>query len=247
MPTAVLLSGGLDSAVLLAEEAAAGEVQPIYVSVGLAWEPAEQAMVSRFLASTSLQARGDRVRPLVSLSVDMRDVYAATHWAVQGRPPAYDTPDEDVYLPGRNVILLAKAAVLCAANHIERLVLGTLAHNPFPDATPNFRAAMARALSLGLAHDLQIDAPYADTGKADVIRRGAALGVPFELTLSCMSPQSESQSSIRSQELVEGRSPQSAIHCGTCSKCRERHDAFVDAGVPDPTTYATTVNVQGQP
>ena len=87
MPTAVLLSGGLDSAVLLAEEAASGAVQPIYVSVGLAWERAEQAMVSRFLASTSLQAIGDRVRPLVSLSVDMRDVYAATHWAIEGRPP----------------------------------------------------------------------------------------------------------------------------------------------------------------
>jgi len=166
--------------------------------------------------------------------VDMRDVYAATHWAVEGRPPAYHTPDEDVYLPGRNVILLAKAAVYCAAAKIERLVLGTLAHNPFPDATPEFRTAMARALSLGLAHDLQIDAPYASTSKADVIRRGAALAVPFELTLSCMNPPSAS-----SQQ-------PSAIHCGVCSKCRERHDAFVEAGVPDPTTYAKTVNVGRQ-
>ena len=235
MSTAVLLSGGLDSAVLLAEEAASGEVQPIYVSAGLAWEPSEQATVSRFLASPSLNRR---VRPLVSLTVDMRDVYAATHWAVEGRPPAYHTPDEDVYLPGRNVILLGKAAVYCAAAKIERLVLGTLAHNPFPDATLEFRTAMARALSLGLAHDLQIDAPYANTSKADVIRRGAALGVPFELTLSCMNPQSAIKSAISTQ--------QSAMHCGTCSKCRERHDAFVEAGVPDPTTYATTVNVGRQ-
>ena len=93
-----------------------------------------------------------------------------------------------MYLPGRNVILLGKSAVFCAANRIERLVLGTLAHNPFPDATPDFRAAMARALSLGLAHTLHVDAPYAGASKAEVIRRGAALGVPFELTLSCMSP-----------------------------------------------------------
>jgi 7-cyano-7-deazaguanine synthase len=241
MRTAVLLSGGLDSAVLVAEEAASGTVQPIYVSVGLAWEPAERAIVSRFLASAPLEARGDRVRPLVSLSVEMRDVYAATHWAMQGRPPAYHTPDEDVYLPGRNVILLGKAAVFCAANHIERLVLGTLAHNPFPDATPEFRAAMARALSLGLAHDLQIDAPYAGTSKADVIRRGAALGVPFELTLSCMSPH---QSAIKSATKSAISTLQSAIHCGTCSKCRERHDAFVDAGLSDPTEYATTINLR---
>src|SRR4029077_16568208 len=134
-----------------ADEARSGDVHPVYVSAGLAWEAAERAIVSAFLARAPL---GGRVRPLVSLGVDMRDVYAATHWAVEGRPPAYHTPDEDVYLPGRNVILLGKAGVYCAAVKIERLVLGTLAHNPFPDATPEFRMAMARALSLGLAHDL---------------------------------------------------------------------------------------------
>ena len=231
MTTAVLLSGGLDSAVLVADEAATGEVQPIYVSVGLAWEPAELAMVTRFLDSEPVKARGRRIRPLVSLSVDMRDVYAATHWAMQGRPPAYHTPDEDVYLPGRNVILLGKAAVFCAAAGLDRLVLGTLAHNPFPDATPEFRSAMARALSLGLAHDLRIDAPYAGTSKAEVILRGAALGVPFELTMSCMNPRPSADD------------PRRAIHCGECSKCRERHDAFVDAGVADPTEYVTRDNV----
>jgi 7-cyano-7-deazaguanine synthase len=222
MATAVLFSGGLDSAVLLADEAAKGDVQPIYVTVGLAWEAAERSMVSRLVESAPL---GGRVRPVVELSVDMRDVYAATHWAVEGRPPSYHTPDEDVYLPGRNIVLLGKAGVYCAAANLDRIVLGTLAHNPFPDATPEFRAAMARALSLGLAHNLEIDAPYSNSSKADVIKRGVALGVPFELTLSCMTPQSAI------------RNPQSAMHCGTCSKCRERHDAFLEAGVEDRTSY----------
>src|SRR5207248_7110099 len=104
MASAILLSGGLDSAVLLAEEAAAGDVQPIYVSVGLAWEDAEKETIASLLASTP----GAHIWPIVSLGVDMRDVYAATHWAVEGRPPEYHTPDEDVYLPGRNVVLLGK-------------------------------------------------------------------------------------------------------------------------------------------
>ena len=249
MRTAVLLSGGLDSAVLAAEEAAAGEMHPVYVSVGLAWEAAERAIVARFLEHAALRAR-----PLVSLAIDMRDVYAATHWAVEGRPPAYHTPDEDVYLPGRNVTLLAKAAIYCAAAKIDRLVIGTLAHNPFPDATPEFRAAMARALTLGLDHPLRIDAPYAGTSKADVIRRGAALGVPFELTLSCMKPSvvgpQPSRLRSRTTHASSGEARQSAqgataaaLHCGECSKCRERHDAFVEAGIADRTLYVSTANL----
>src|SRR5262245_17578042 len=214
MPSAVLLSGGLDSAVLLAEEAARGDVQPIYVSVGLAWEEAERDIVAQLLATA---AGRSRIRPLVSLSVDMRDVYDAAHWAIAGQPPAYHTPDEDVYLPGRNVILLGKAGVYCAAARIDRIAIGTLAHNPFPDATPEFRTTLARALSLGLDWTIGIDAPFAALSKADVVRRGLALGVDFTLTLSCMNP--------------------SPLHCGLCSKCRERHDAFLEAGVADPTRY----------
>jgi len=170
------------------------------------------------------------LRPLVSLSIDMRDVYPSTHWALLGRPPTYHTPDEDVYLPGRNVVLLGKAGVFCAAARIGRLVLGTLDHNPFPDATPEFRTAMADALSKGLGWGLDIDAPYAAVSKADVIHRGVALGLPLELTLSCMNPVTGAPAAV-----LEPSAP--ARHCGLCSKCRERHDAFLQAGVGDPTKY----------
>jgi 7-cyano-7-deazaguanine synthase len=252
MPTAVLLSGGLDSAVLLAEEAARDSVQPIYVSVGLAWEAAERAAVAALLACVGARTLA---RNLISLSVDMRDVYPRAHWAVEGRPPAYHTPDEDVYLPGRNIVLLGKAGVYCASARLDRLVIGTLAHNPFPDATPAFRDSMAGTLSLGLSHALRIEAPYAELSKAEVIRRGATMGVPMELTLSCMKPIRRVQKGQEVEEVQEvwraGRAPVERFeplapfapleplyrHCGSCSKCRERHDAFVESGTSDPTEY----------
>lgn len=214
--TAVLCSGGLDSAVLVAHEAERHRVRPLYVSVGLAWEDAERAWLARLLASPAFDGR---VSAPVRLDVTMRDVYPASHWAFRGEPPAYDTPDRDVYLTGRNIVLISKAGVYCAQHNIGRIAIGPLAGNPFPDATSGFFHAMSRALSIGLAHDLIIEAPFAALRKADVIQLGLSLGVPLELTLSCMDPSA-------------------GAHCGRCSKCRERRDAFAKAGVPDPTGYA---------
>ena len=160
--------------------------------------------------------------PPVALAFDMRDVYSPAHWAMQGTPPAFDTPDEEVYLTGRNVILLSKAAVYLATSELAptRVLMGQLAGNPFPDATPAFLDTMGQALSLGLATTVDVQAPLARMRKADVIRRGMELGVPLQLTLSCMQP-------------LNG------LHCGRCSKCRERLDGFREAGIADPARYAS--------
>ena len=215
--TAVLFSAGLDSAVLLAAAAQQEPVVPIYVSVGLAWEAEEQAMAARLFASGAYRGR---VRPLVALRFDMRDVYPASHWAILGEPPAFDTPDADVYIEGRNVVLICKACVYMARHGLTRLLIGTLANNPFPDASAAFFEAMGRAVSMGLGARIVVETPFAGLHKVEVVRRGLELGVPLELTLSCMRPSH-------------------GLHCGLCSKCRERRDAFLEAGVEDPTKYAT--------
>lgn len=213
----VLFSGGLDSAVLLAlERQTHSPVHPLHVRAGLAWEDAERRAIDRLLAAPAFSTG---VAPLATITADMRDVYPASHWAVTGNPPAYDTPDEDVYLEGRNVVLLSKAAVLAARLGVPRIALGPLAANPFPDASPAFFRAIAQALSLGLNRDVEIATPLAALHKDQVIRVGSELGVPLELSLSCMNPLGDR-------------------HCGRCSKCRERRDAFRDAEIRDATDYA---------
>jgi 7-cyano-7-deazaguanine synthase len=215
-PSCVLFSGGLDSAVLLALELRShAPVHPGHVRAGLAWEDAERRAIDRLLTAPAFAGAA----ALSTIVVDMRDVYPATHWAVTGRPPAYDTPDEDVYLEGRNIVLLSKTGVLCARLKVNRIVLGPLSNNPFPDASPEFFQTMAKTLSLGLARDIAIATPLTDRHKEDVVRLGVELGVPLERSLSCMNPHGDT-------------------HCGACSKCRERRDAFRIAGVEDPTTYA---------
>jgi 7-cyano-7-deazaguanine synthase len=222
--TAVLFSGGLDSAVLLASvlRPAAGQagpghgpVQPLYVSTGLAWERAELAIVARLLRAEAFHGAA----PFVCLRFDVSDIYPPTHWAIRGEAPGFDTPDEDVYLEGRNIALLSKASIHMARAGLTRIFIGPLAGNPFPDATLEFFDLLGRALSAGLARPLEIVAPFLSLHKAEVIALGASLGVPLEHTLSCMQPVGE-------------------IHCGQCSKCRERRDGFRDAGIADPTRYA---------
>jgi 7-cyano-7-deazaguanine synthase len=214
--SAVLVSGGLDSVVLLATELAAGfDVWPVQIRAGLAWEDGEAVALDRLLRTEPLR---DRARPLTTLTVDMRDVYPTNHWALSDRPPGYNSPDEAVYLPGRNIVLTAKTAVFAHERGIHRIALGLLAGNPFPDATPAFFDAMSRALSVGLAGSVTIATPLGAMHKADVIRHGDALGVRLELTMSCLRPRNDR-------------------HCGNCNKCRERREAFAAAGVEDQTAY----------
>lgn len=213
---AVLASGGLDSAVLVAQLVSEGrEVTPIYVRFGLAWEGVEHDHLERFLAS--LPSR--YAKPLVSLDMPVADLYGA-HWSVTGRDvPGEDSPDSAVYLPGRNLLLLAKASVWCALHQVPSIALGTLAANPFPDADDRFFGEFSQLAARALGRPLEVLTPFAGCAKHEVLE----LGRPFalDLTFSCMAPRGDR-------------------HCGHCNKCAERRLAFEGRGMADATEYASS-------
>jgi 7-cyano-7-deazaguanine synthase len=215
----VLLSGGLDSAILLSHLLAQGEtVRPFYIRTGVVWEQAERRAVHAYLAAVS----SSRLMPLVEFELPLADLYEQ-HWSLNGRDvPDADTPDEAVFLPGRNMLLLIKPAIWCQRHGISRLALGPLASNPFPDARPAFFASLEATLQLSNPVPLRILRPFGELHKTDVMRLGREL--PLQHTWSCIDP-------------VHATAKQ-FLHCGNCNKCAERRRAFADAGIVDPTSYS---------
>lgn len=209
---AVLASGGLDSSVLLAEEAETAEVFPIYVRCGLAWEKMELEALEAFLQALN----HPHVKPVTTLSVSTAAMYGG-HWSVSGDSvPGAEESDSSVYLPGRNILLIGLTAVWCSTHEVSRIAIGSLAGNPFPDATPKFFSDFAAALSSGLNHPIEVKAGFRNLPKWEVIKHFKHL--PLGSTLTCMAPRG-----LR--------------HCGRCNKCKERQVGFEKAGVPDPTDY----------
>jgi 7-cyano-7-deazaguanine synthase len=210
---AVLVSGGLDSAILIGNALGQFEaVHPLYVRQGLYWESVELQHLRRFLRAIRTPA----LRRLHVLRLPVADLYG-THWSITARDvPLGDTPDEAVFLPGRNILLLAKAMLWCHLHTVPAVALGSLQSNPFPDATPTFFRAYERVVNQGMQGHVIIRRPFAGLSKTEVMSLGA--GLPLELTFSCLRP-------------VAGR------HCGVCNKCAERRHAFAAANLPDPTAY----------
>ena len=213
VPTAVLVSGGLDSAVLLGRLLSdRPAVHPLYVRTGLAWENVELAYLHRFLNAVA----GPALKPLVIFDLPAGDLYD-DHWSVTGHgTPDAAAPDAEFYLPGRNVLLLTKAMLWCHLHKVPAVALAVLAANPFPDATSEFFRDFAAAINRGIDGAVRVETPYRGLSKVDIVRLGR--GLPLEHTLSCASPVN-------------------AGHCGVCNKCGERGRAFRAAGLPDPARY----------
>lgn len=209
-----LVSGGLDSLVLIRTlRRRRAAVHPVYVRCGFRWEAVELRWLRRWLAAVSFPG----LQRLTVVDIPMHTLYRP-HWSLTGRRvPSRSSPDAAVYLPGRNIILLAAAGLQASGRGCATVTLGTLSGNPFADATPRFFNTFAASLRVALSHALTIEAPLRRFSKAQLIAADPA--APYHLTYSCLRPR--------------GRH-----HCGRCNKCAERQRAFRRAGLPDPTTYA---------
>lgn len=212
--TAVLASGGLDSCILIGDLLRSGGcVQPIYIRTGLVWQRRELPALETYLAAVA----HPRLRRLIVLDLPLADLYSG-HWSLTGdNTPSADSPDEAVYLPGRNALLLVKAAVWCQLQGIAELALAPLGTSPFPDAGADFLRNFETAINAGASRPVRLLRPFGRLRKRQVMELGR--GLPLEHTFSCIRPAG-------------------SLHCGVCNKCAERQAAFREAEILDPTPYA---------
>jgi 7-cyano-7-deazaguanine synthase len=132
-------------------------------------------------------------------------------------------------VPFRNGIMLAIAAGFAESKGASGLVIAAHAgdHAIYPDCREDFMKSMADAIQFGTYAGIKLLRPFISMTKADVAGRGQALGVDFSHTWSCYKG--------------------GTLHCGTCGTCVERREAFIVAGVADPTIYASKDPLPAKP
>ncbi len=202
----LLISGGVESAALLAWTRSRGPVIPVYVRVGLRYEGVEIRKVERLL---ELFPHADSLRVVevhglrLSLPHELRE-------------------EKDVEIPLRNLVLAGMGALVAHEVGASAVIMGTLGNAPFADNHRGYLDRLERLIAEGLYRPkFRLETPFMGESKARILQRFTG-EVPWERTFSCMTP-------LRGE------------HCGRCDKCRERHTAFRDAGLEDPTWYAHPV------
>lgn len=220
-PAVVLLSGGLDSATCLAIAQSAGfACHCLSVDYGQrhAAELAAAARVARALCAAEHR--------VVHLDIGQFGGSALTDASI-AVPTAGVQPGIPVtYVPARNTIMLSLALGWAEILGARDIFVGVNAvdYSGYPDCRPEFIRAFETLANLATkagveGHALHLHAPLIDLSKAEIVRRGTALGIDYGLTVSCY------------QADVDGRA------CGLCDSCRLRREGFAAAGLPDPTLY----------
>jgi 7-cyano-7-deazaguanine synthase len=216
----VLLSGGLDSATALAVARARGdECHTLAFDYGQRHR-AELAAARR--VSAALGAASHR-----ELRVPIGEFGGSALTDMSIAVPEHGGAGIPVtYVPARNTVFLSLALALAEVLAADEIVIGINAvdYSGYPDCRPEYLAAFQTLARLATKRgveggEIRVDAPLVMLSKADIVRRGTALGVDYSLTVSCY------------QADGEGRA------CGRCDSCRLRREGFAAAGVPDPTRY----------
>lgn len=217
----VLLSGGLDSATTLAIAQSDG-FGCHCLSVDYGQRHRAELDAARHIAF----AAGALSHRVVAVGLDAIGGSALTDDRIPVPTSGLQPGIPVTYVPARNTIMLAFAlahAEVCGAQHIF-FGANAVDYSGYPDCRPEYMSAFERLANLATkaaveGRALQLHTPILALSKADIIRRGVALGVDYADTVSCY------------QADAEGRA------CGACDSCRLRRAGFAEAGVPDPTRY----------
>lgn len=220
----VLLSGGLDSATVLAIARSQG-FQPYALSFRYGQRHSAELRAAAVIA-TSLQAHEHR-----TIDIDLRQ-FGGSALTSDLEVPKHDSADEIgegipiTYVPARNTIFLSYALAWSEVLEAGDIFIGVnaLDYSGYPDCRPEYIAAFEKMANLATkagveGTPLTIHTPLIQATKAETIRQGVALGVDYGLTISCYDADDE------------GRA------CGHCDSCLLRRRGFEEAGIVDPTAY----------
>lgn len=226
MKALVLFSGGLDSSVCLGmavAEYGADEVLALSVYYGQKHKKEMEASekvakyygVKRITLDLGEIFKDSNCTLLEGASEEIpHEEYAEQLKKTNGGPV-------NTYVPFRNGLFLSSAASIALSHGCSEIYYGAhaddAAGNAYPDTSIEFNRAISDAIYLGSGNALKIVAPFIDKSKAQVVAKGAEIGVPFELTWSC----------------YEGHKKA----CGVCGTCRDRIEAFRMNGLVDPVQY----------
>ncbi len=224
MPTIVLLSGGLDSATVLAICRSQGK--PCHA---LSFRYGQRHAVELEAATKVAAALGAVTHRICSVDVQClaRSALTGQGEVPKGRNESdIGTEIPSTYVPARNTLFAAHALGLAETIGADEIALGinALDYSGYPDCRPEWLAAMQEVARLGTkvgvtGQPIRFIAPLVQMTKAEIVRKGTQLGVDYGLTVSCYDP-----------------TPDGAA-CGACDSCVLRRRGFEQAGLPDPTRY----------
>jgi 7-cyano-7-deazaguanine synthase len=219
----VLLSGGLDSATTLALARSEG-----YTCHALSVDYGQRHSAELEAAARVAMALGASEHRVVDVDLGQFGGSALTDTAIDVPMRGVQPGIPATYVPARNTVMLSLALAWAEVLGAHDIFVGVNAvdYSGYPDCRPEYIAAFETMANLATkaaveGARLRIHAPLIALSKADIVRRGTALGVDYGLTVSCY------------------QADESGAACGLCDSCRLRHAGFESAGLPDPTHYLT--------